>query len=66
MLNEFLEAVKERMNESKSELLQGAFFQHSGSGFEGTAVSDEAHFDILLVLPEPYRGHNFEVSSDFH
>ncbi|XP_071529245.1 uncharacterized protein [Panulirus ornatus] len=62
VLNEFLVAVKEKMNECKCELLRGAFFQHSGSGFEGTAVSDEACFDILLVLPEPFRGHNFEVT----
>lgn len=60
-LNNFLDELMEEMGDSDCFLLENSHYLYSGSSYERSAVHDETDFDILLILPDPFKADDFEL-----
>lgn len=48
--------------QNETGILKGATIRHSGSAYENLAVDDDADFDLILQLGEPFVSRNFEIT----
>lgn len=60
-LNSFLDELMEEMRGSGCSLLEDSHYLYSGSSYERSAVCDKADFDIVLILPNPFKADDFEL-----